>query len=201
MRFCIRIVPGEELPGEIVLTSDTLHFLPDVQNGIQECLHRVDVPLTSIIHILKRRYTLEDRAAEIFVESRSFMFVFRTGKDREEFVKLISIKHPMNSLNSSLMDSSLPSMTAQWTKGQISNFEYLMYLNTAAGRTYCDLMQYPVFPFVLAKYDTQALDLHAPQSFRDLRKPMAIQDPSKEEHFIATYNVFGNFNYFLNNIF
>lgn len=189
MRFCMRIIPGEELPGEIIISSESLHFIPDAQNGIQECIYRIDVPLTSIIHILKRRYTLEDRAAEIFVESRSYMFVFRARKDREEFVKLISVKHPVNSLNSALMDSSLPSMTAQWTKGQISNFEYLMYLNTAAGRTYCDLMQYPVFPFVLAKYDSPTLDLHAPQSYRDLKKPMAIQDPSKEEHFIATYNV------------
>ncbi|ODN06306.1 Lysosomal-trafficking regulator [Orchesella cincta] len=188
MRFCTRIIPGEELPGEIILNSETLHFIPDAQNGIQECIQRIDVPLTSIIHILKRRYTLEDRAAELFVESRSYMFVFRGNKDREEFVKLISVKHSANSLNSSLMDSSLPSMTAQWTKGQISNFEYLMYLNTAAGRTYCDLMQYPVFPFVLAKYDCPTVDLNAVQSYRDLKKPMAIQDPSKEEHFISTYN-------------
>lgn len=190
MSFCTRIIPGEELHGEIILNADILHFIPDAQTGIQECTQRIDVPLTAIVHILKRRYTLEDRAVEIFVGGRSYLFVFRVKKDREEFIKLISVKHSSgNYSNSAMMDSSLPSMTAQWTKGQLSNFEYLMYLNTAAGRTYCDLMQYPVFPFVLAKYDTPTLDLHAPQSYRDLKKPMAIQDPSKEEHFIATYNV------------
>ena len=30
-----------------------------------------------------------------------------------------------------------------------------MYLNTVAGRTYNDYMQYPVFPWVLADYTSQ----------------------------------------------
>jgi len=189
MRFCTRIIPGEEISGEIILSCDTLYFIPDDSTSNSEKFELVQVPLSSLIHMLRRRYTLEDRAAEIFVGSRSFLFVFKSQKDREEFFSLISIRDSPTALNSSLMNPSITSMTAQWNKGQISNFEYLMYLNTAAGRTYCDLMQYPVFPFVLAKYDSPTLDLHAPQSYRDLKKPMAIQDPSKEDHFIATYNV------------
>lgn len=42
-----------------------------------------------------------------------------------------------------------------WQKRDISNFEYLMHLNTLAGRTYNDYMQYPVFPWVLADYTSQ----------------------------------------------
>lgn len=41
-------------------------------------------------------------------------------------------------------------------KGEMTNFEYLMHLNTLAGRTYNDLMQYPVFPWILADYDSEA---------------------------------------------
>lgn len=32
----------------------------------------------------------------------------------------------------------------KWVYREISNFEYLMQLNTIAGRTYNDLSQYPV---------------------------------------------------------
>jgi len=32
----------------------------------------------------------------------------------------------------------------KWVQQEISNFEYLMHLNTIAGRTYNDLSQYPV---------------------------------------------------------
>lgn len=42
-----------------------------------------------------------------------------------------------------------------WQRREISNFEYLMYLNSLAGRTHSDLMQYPVFPWVLADYHSQ----------------------------------------------
>jgi hypothetical protein len=35
-------------------------------------------------------------------------------------------------------------MTERWVQGSISNFEYLMHLNTLAGRSYNDLTQYPV---------------------------------------------------------
>jgi hypothetical protein len=38
-------------------------------------------------------------------------------------------------------------MTAAWVRGEISNFAYLMLVNTLAGRTYNDLTQYPVFPW------------------------------------------------------
>ena len=57
---------------------------------------------------------------------------------------------------------SLPS----WQQGEITNFEYLMELNKLAGRTFNDLMQYPVFPFILADYHSSELDLRRPESFR-----------------------------------
>lgn len=65
------------------------------------------------------------------------------------------------------------SVTQRWERGEISNFQYLMYLNTLAGRSYNDLMQYPgkypfrivtrtnlamlyvVFPWILADYDSK----------------------------------------------
>lgn len=40
----------------------------------------------------------------------------------------------------------------------------------SAGRTYNDLNQYPVFPWVLTNYDSEELDLTLPGNFRDLSK-------------------------------
>lgn len=47
------------------------------------------------------------------------------------------------------------SLTQRWVRGEISNFQYLMFLNTLAGRSYNDLMQYPIFPWVLADYENE----------------------------------------------
>ncbi|KAF2732378.1 beach-domain-containing protein [Polyplosphaeria fusca] len=71
-------------------------------------------------------------------------------------------------------------VTRRWMKGEISNFHYLMFINTLAGRTFNDLTQYPVFPWVIAQYNCEELDLTDPKSFRDLSKPISIQDPAKE---------------------
>lgn len=38
------------------------------------------------------------------------------------------------------------------------------------GRTYNDLNQYPVFPWVLTNYESEELDLTLPGNFRDLSK-------------------------------
>lgn len=58
----------------------------------------------------------------------------------------------------------------KWQRREISNFDYLMYLNTVAGRTYSDLNQYPVYPWVLVNYESNELDLSLASNYRDLSK-------------------------------
>ena len=75
------------------------------------------------------------------------------------------------------------SFSKRWQRGEISNFQYLMHLNTLAGRGYSDLTQYPVFPWILADYESENLDLSNPKSFRRLDKPMGCQTPEGEDEF------------------
>lgn len=58
------------------------------------------------------------------------------------------------------------SFNFSWKNGQLTNFEYLTELNKKAGRSFNDLMQYPVFPFVLSDYQSDVLNLGDPASFR-----------------------------------
>ena len=39
-------------------------------------------------------------------------------------------------------------------------------------------MQYPVFPYVLSDYSSTTLDLKNPESFRNLKRPIAVQEDS-----------------------
>ncbi|KAL1840755.1 hypothetical protein VTJ49DRAFT_147 [Mycothermus thermophilus] len=75
----------------------------------------------------------------------------------------------------------------RWQRGEISNFHYLMLVNTMAGRTFNDLTQYPVFPWVLADYTSEELDLTNPATFRDLSKPMGAQSPGRAADFALRY--------------
>ncbi|KAF2236002.1 beach-domain-containing protein [Viridothelium virens] len=80
--------------------------------------------------------------------------------------------------------------TRRWVRGEISNFHYLMLVNTMAGRTFNDLTQYPVFPWVLSDYTCEELDLSDPRTFRDLSKPMGCQNPAREADFRERYKSF-----------
>ena len=62
-----------------------------------------------------------------------------------------------------------------------------MHLNSFAGRTYNDLTQYPVFPWVLSNYDSDEIDLDDPTVYRDLSKPMGGQGAQRAVQFQERY--------------
>lgn len=82
---------------------------------------------------------------------------------------------------SAFSSASSHPVTRKWQKGEVSNYHYLMFVNTLAGRTFNDLTQYPVFPWIISNYTDTELDLTNPKNFRDLTKPIGIQNPQQEE--------------------
>ena len=72
-------------------------------------------------------------------------------------------------------------LTAKWVNREISNFEYLMQLNSISGRTYNDLAQYPVFPWILTDYTSENIDLNDESIYRDLSKPIGALNESRAE--------------------
>lgn len=59
----------------------------------------------------------------------------------------------------------------------------VMQLNKLAGRTFNDLNQYPVFPWVLADYTSPSLDLNAATTYRDLSKPVGALNERRRLEF------------------
>lgn len=84
-------------------------------------------------------------------------------------------------------------VTNLWQHGQLSNFEYLMHINAAAGRSFQDLTQYPVFPWVIADYVSETLDFENPLTFRDLTKPMGAIGPRREQQYRDRYQTMDEF--------
>lgn len=82
----------------------------------------------------------------------------------------------------------------RWKNGEISNFYYLMIVNTLAGRTFNDLTQYPVFPWVIADYTSDELNFNDPKTFRDLSKPMGAQSEKRRKQFVERYEALASLN-------
>ncbi|XP_059611757.1 lysosomal-trafficking regulator [Phlebotomus argentipes] len=172
------ITADSEFPGDLVVTETMIKFFPD-----DESQEIIIVEIANILDIWLRRYEHHNKAIELFtVSGRSLFFVLRELNDRKIFAKYFSDK---------ICDSSNTKwhyfMLQQWRDGQLTNWEYLTALNQLSGRSYQHLMQYPVFPWILADYQSSVLDLTNPNIYRKLEKPIAIQHPESEEHFKELY--------------
>ena len=78
-------------------------------------------------------------------------------------------------------------VTERWRRRDMSNFDYLMHLNSIAGRTYNDLSQYPVFPWILRDFTSPELDLTKAATFRDLTRPIGVQEDQMLTNFQERY--------------
>lgn len=56
-----------------------------------------------------------------------------------------------------------------------------------ADRTFYDLTQYPVFPWVLSDYVCKELDLNDDRVYRDLRKPMGALNADRLQRLQERY--------------
>ncbi|XP_052533656.1 WD repeat- and FYVE domain-containing protein 4 isoform X2 [Tympanuchus pallidicinctus] len=141
------------------------------------------------------RFLLQEIALEIFFKNGYSRFLVFHDCDRKKIFKRFCFFQPAlkskgvteESLNVRKHSGGEKVMLQKWQKREISNFDYLMYLNTLAGRSYNDYMQYPVFPWVLADYHSQTLNLSNPHTFRDLSKPMGAQTMERRQKFIQRY--------------
>ncbi|QDZ21579.1 BEACH domain-containing protein [Chloropicon primus] len=166
----------------------------------EESVHKeksLEWDLDSLSLILVRRYCLRRSAIEMFHADRtSYFFDFGSPDLRQKAYQVLVSMKPQN-LHPLCYHSQNPEklvkkseITEQWVRREISNFEYLMHLNTFAGRSYNDITQYPVFPWVLSDYKSEKIDLNDASVFRDLSRPVGALNEERLKKFVERYNSF-----------
>ncbi|CAI5739049.1 unnamed protein product [Hyaloperonospora brassicae] len=150
---------------------------------------------THLVGVYLRRYRLRDSAIEIFLRNGSTHFLdwpLTTKQRRNEVVRVLYSFLPRSTPKQwpGRIIPHLATTTKAWQNRQISNFDYLMALNTFAGRSFNDLTQYPVFPWVLSNYGDSTLDLSDPANFRDLSKPVGALNANRLEEYWERYYSF-----------
>ena len=149
--------------------------------------------------VFKRKYQMKHCGLEIFISDQEvsnlkdtgFQFmnkpqvsIFLSFEDqniRDYVFDLIWGQDESTGLHE---DASLKEIIGAFTKGKISNFDYIMFLNQLAGRSFNDICQYPIFPWIIADYESSFLDLLNPATFRDLTKPIGALNPERLEIFV-----------------
>uniref|UniRef100_A0A8C0C2E6 Lysosomal trafficking regulator n=1 Tax=Buteo japonicus TaxID=224669 RepID=A0A8C0C2E6_9AVES len=191
-RRCISVAPSRETAGELLLGKCGMYFVEDNASDTIEnsSFHGETEPASfswtyeEIKEVHKRWWQLRDNAVEIFLTNgRTLLLAFDNTKVRDDVYHNILT----NNLPNLLEYGNIAALTHLWCTGQITNFEYLTHLNKHAGRSFNDLMQYPVFPFILSDYTNETLDLNDPSVYRNLVKPIAVQSKEKEDRYVDTY--------------
>ena len=107
--------------------------------------------LDKLVEVHNRRYLLRSTALELFFEDKTNIFVaFSSSAARKDcLTNILKQKTPL--LQRAFAIGQLSPKTVfersrileSWRNREISNFEYIMRLNTIAGRSYNDITQYP----------------------------------------------------------
>ena len=155
--------------------------------------------IEDIKEILKRRTLYLYQSIEIFLKNgKSYFFNFfntKTAKSVYNYFSEInqnsknkSTKFTYNANNN---EEDIKNLLLLFHKGKISNYDYILKLNKFATRTYNDVCQYPVFPWLILEYSKlqKILDLLEKKEtppdiqlyLRDMKYPILSQNEEKRK--------------------
>uniref|UniRef100_A0A8C0F6Z1 Neurobeachin-like protein 2 n=1 Tax=Bubo bubo TaxID=30461 RepID=A0A8C0F6Z1_BUBBB len=188
---CELVTVIDVIPGRLEITTQHIYFFDGSIEKEEGVGFDFKWHLSQIREIHLRRYNLRRSALEIFLTDQtnyflnfnkevwvsqiSLIYIISTSVRNKVYSRILSLRSPNISGTRSPQELFKASgLMQKWVNREISNFDYLIQLNTMAGRTYNDLAQYPVFPWILRDYTSEELDLNNPAVFRDLSKPIGV---------------------------
>jgi factor associated with neutral sphingomyelinase activation len=190
--FILGPFPLVKKAGCVIVTDKRLYFQPF--NGVysEMASKALSWCLEDVVSFARRYHGLKDEALEIFFrDGPSVLLAFEGCRNREEVLRLLPNARDVEGVSVPVFchtDRSFLRMVVDaWRRGMIDNFEYLLALNSAAGRSLFDLSRYPVFPWVLSDYESEKLDMGI-EVFRDLTKPIGALNKERLENFKARWN-------------
>ena len=181
------------------------------------------IPYNSIEFVLKRRYYFKKTVLEIFtINKKSYSFKFEEKELKEIYENIrnymksdiedITIEYNKYEdkigfynrnrmlskdiyLPNIIKNMNLKSLYEKWAKWEISTLKFLMILNLYANRSYNDINQYPVFPWIITDYSSDILETQ--NSIRPLETPMGMLEISEEaaerrKSFLSSWDACGN---------
>ena len=135
--------------------------------------------LESIREVQRRRYLTRKTALEIFMKDGTSLVINFPDANHEEVSHRLIRVLKARSVNLVYFSTLEPrriieksELTKYWQNYEISNFQYLMALNALAGRSYKDLTQYHVFPWILSQYSSDVINLEDSACYRNLMLTM-----------------------------
>jgi len=150
--------------------------------------HMLIIPFNDIGLVIPRKYAHQDCAFDIYTIPGFSYSLIMNPNQRKHILSKIKGK-TMQFYNrgclfcSKLQNIGVENVSKLWSTGKLSTFEYILYCNMISGRSFNDLSQYPVFPWVIGDYSSVSNTNIA----RDLSKPMGALNNNRAEKFMSMY--------------
>lgn len=147
----------------------------------------LNISFSSITLALPRTYLYEPIALDLFTSYGCHFSLSMNAATRNSLLERIQVKPVSNSKRgilfaNRLLSKQMDEVMKLWKNNHLSNYDYLLYLNIVSGRSFNDLSQYPVFPWVIGNYSTDN-----PNVLRDLSKPMGQLTSKRTEHYDSVF--------------
>ena len=131
----VQLTPLVRNPGRILITDQRLYFQP-LNNAGPNPVDRYD--LSQVSRMITRRHVLRHIGLELFFKDHTSVYLsFRSTELRDKVFSVIQGLPVVPTLPA----NDLELTTFKWRNNSISNYDYLMYLNTLAHRSFNDLTQ------------------------------------------------------------
>lgn len=129
----------------VIKATKVMEFIP-VVNVTKEL--NLKIPLREIKYVNDHRYMFKPIGLEVFVynSNESYLFVFNDQNARDTTKEILTSNAPK------ILEMHLDVITKMWMNGYLSNYDYLIYLNRFSSRSFNDISQYPVFPWIINEY-------------------------------------------------
>ncbi|GAB1600529.1 neurobeachin-like protein 1 isoform X2 [Argonauta hians] len=190
---CELVTMVDMIKGRLEVTTTHVYFF-DCSPMKEEGGEDFKWNLSQLREIHFRRYNLRRSALELFlIDQTNYFLNFEKKVRNKVYSRILSLRPPNLIYHGTRSPAELlkaSGLTQKWVQREISNFDYLMQLNTIAGRTYNDLSQYPVFPWIICDYTSSTLDIDDPSIYRDLSKPIGAVNPKHEEETREKFDLF-----------
>ena len=167
----------------------------------------LEIKYSDIHYLLFRTYFYQDTACEIYTFSnKSFYLNFKNNQELQKFTDDI-LNHILyrtiecedfkgkkllgyeKTIEAKAKPFKIKRIMEEWQNNNISTLEYLMWLNIFSGRSFNDMTQYPVLPWLITDYNKGEL---TKDDYRNLSIPVGMMEVSeksetRKETFIDFY--------------
>ena len=187
--------------GNIILSESILYFIDNYEikkgygkdikylfsslaDDIRDRKKIIIIKIKDIEEIITRRYLYIYQAFEIFLKNgKSYYFNLYSKDYLKQFIDKIKeikdINNMINIITDPIKYFKDKNYYNQWVEDQISTYQYLLYLNKFSSRSFNDINQYPIFPWIFRESALGSqLDKGQIPKLRDLRYPISIKGKS-----------------------